>query len=193
VNFVDVVELISTSHDGTMSLRSLKRNSDTSNHGSRTPASVTGSALPLPNPFKAMKTYLEKPHLHDADQGCGWSSIADDGYTLGILCPGEAVLGVRMRHVANQIVGLAWSHSCIKVCMFSDLRIFSNSARDSCVRGVTSGSSSRSPCRALWKRTGLTLTYIMWFMTWVGMQSCGFRVLITLVLRAESSTTRSKL
>jgi len=82
-----------------------------------------------------MKTYLEKPHLHDADQGCGWGSTADEGYTLGILRLGEAVLGVRMRHVADQIMGLAWSHSCIQVCMSSDLHMFSNFGQGFVCRG----------------------------------------------------------
>ena len=120
------MELISASHDGTISLKRLKRGSDTSNPGTRTPASTTGSALPLPNPLKVMKTYLEKPHVHDPDQGSAWGSIADEGYSLGTLHLREPVLGVRMQHIANQVMGLAWSRSCIEVCMFSDLRIIFN-------------------------------------------------------------------
>lgn len=114
---VDVMELISTTHDGMISLKRLKRGSDTSNPGSRTPASMTGNALPLPNPLKVMITYLEKPQTHDADQGSGWGPIADGGHTLGILNLEEPVLGIRMRHIDNQVMGLAWSRCCIEACI----------------------------------------------------------------------------
>ena len=169
MSFVDVVALISTSHDGTISLRSLKRSSDTPNHGSRTPASVTGSALPLPNPFKAMKTYLEKPHPHDADRGCGWGPTADEAHTLGVLHLGEAVLGVRMQHMANQIMGLAWSHSCIEVCMYSDLRIFSNFGQGFVCRGhdfrVLFSQSLQGFVEANWIDTNLY--YVVYDVGWV--------------------------
>ncbi|KAK2465293.1 hypothetical protein APHAL10511_002647 [Amanita phalloides] len=113
----DVMELICASHDGTISSRGLKRSTGTSPTGSKTPDPATGSAhaLPLPNPFKAMKTHnSEKSQASDVDHGSVAWRAADEGLILGMLHLGEPVLGVRMRHEADQIMGLAWSHSCIE-------------------------------------------------------------------------------
>lgn len=141
----DTSSFFSITSEGQFSVRSLYLLPHALYQGDpHTPDSQGGNltSLPLPNPFKAMKSRsVENIPTNEDKRDPGRIGLGDE-QILGEILPGKPLHGLRTRRVGEAMYGLAWSASELLVrvvsCYFKFhssevLTRCSNTRRDPCV------------------------------------------------------------
>ncbi|PFH54032.1 hypothetical protein AMATHDRAFT_815 [Amanita thiersii Skay4041] len=118
------VALFSISSSGKVTVRRLKTSSEVrpAGSGTHTPTSngVGTTALPLPNPFKAMKWgHTEKSQTPQTGEGAVNFSV-DEEQVLGEFDLEGLQAGTRIRRVGHQHIGLLWTASSVMTFSFHD-------------------------------------------------------------------------
>lgn len=72
------------------------------------------ASIPLPNPFKALKSQNDPTRLIGKERMTGRIAL-DEENNLGELIPGGSLLGLRTYRAEGRLLGIAWSSQQLTV------------------------------------------------------------------------------